>query len=163
MSRAISMAWVSGPRLVGSRCRLLRFRLPLQSRNLFVDVLLLLPGEVANIDHLSGLKRPDKRLHPRHNGEESEPAHRVDCVGIGMLPGNSDPPRQTEDEHRHRKKCPDQGENDRKGQEVPNVQPKAKHADRPLTTRTTLFYTRNVGRSRGVPARSMRARMSFIS
>ena len=48
-------------------------------------------------------------------------------VRVRMLASNSDPSRQTKNEHGHREKGANQGKDDRKGHIVQDVQFKTKH------------------------------------
>src|SRR5277367_590371 len=93
-----------------------------QSGDLLGSLLSHPPRPVAEIDDIRRLEGPDERLHPRHDGDETEPAHHVDRLRLGMPPGDRDPtgPAQNEPEQPN-----EPGTNDKEcgeGRIVPEVE-----------------------------------------
>ena len=81
-------------------------------------------GHVANIDDVGRLEGPDQRLNPRYDGDEADPAHQIDRVGLGMVAGDRDAAGKPENEHGEPERSKDKEGDCRERDVIPEVETK---------------------------------------
>jgi hypothetical protein len=60
---------------------------------------LLFFGQIANVDHSGRFERPNQRLDPGHDGQETDPTHEIDCISLGVLAGDGDATGKAQNEY----------------------------------------------------------------